>query len=304
MKKIATRLQFSILIWGLLSLPILQGLAQIAPNHLRPSKFQVELRGYTSTGPNIPFWLRVNQFGTVPLHSPAVLGSVLYTLDYRKKSINENDSIRLRDKTFAWGAGINPAFNLSTTNQLILPEVYCKLKLGPMELQAGRWRQRIGIGDSLLSLGFVIMSGNAMPVPKVQVATIGYTPIKFLRNYLALNVGFAHGWFLNSYIQNSYLHQKYLYLRFGKPSSTFKFYMGLNHQVQWGGHADYLLQSPFAINGRLPSSWEDYMNVVFAKRPKEYDPTKYTSFDNSYRIGNQIGSQDVGIELTDRKSVV
>ena len=303
MKKKATYIHFSLLTLGLNFIQIPVVLAQTLPSPWL-SKFQVELAGYASTSPNTPFWLRANQFGAVPLQSPAFVGGIRYTLDYRRKYVAEYDSLILHDKLFSWGVGINPVIRVGASSTIVVPEAYVKLKLGPMELYSGRWRQIIGVGDSLLSSGFMIMSGNAIPIPKVQLATRGYVPLKFLRSILSINAGFAHGWFLNSYIQNSYLHQKYLYLRVGKPSAKLKFYLGLNHQVQWGGHADYLLKSPFAINGRLPSSLEDYVNVVLARRTKEYDTTKYTSFDNSYRIGNQIGSQDAGVEITTQKSQI
>ena len=301
MKKKAAYIHFSILTLGFNFLQTPVALAQKVPLP-RPSKFQVELEGYASTSPDTPFWLRANQFGTVPLQSPAVVGGFRYTLDYRKKLATEHDSLIPKARLFSWGVGVNPLISVGAKSTIIIPEAYVKLKLGPMELYSGRWRQIIGVGDSLLSSGFMIMSGNAIPIPKVQLATQGYVPLQFLRSILSINAGFAHGWFLNSYIQNSYLHQKYLYLRVGKPSATLKIYMGLNHQVQWGGHADYLLESPFAINGRLPSSLEDYVNVVLARRTKEYDTTRHTSFDNLYRIGNQVGSQDAGVEITTRKA--
>ena len=290
-----------ILLVGLLLLPDTQSFAQDSLE-VRPTQLQVELGGYAAINHTTPFWLRANQWGIVPLHSPLVTGNVHYSLDYKKKHVVENDSIKIRQFFFSWGIGVNPVFNLGRTNQIVLPEAYLKLKLGSFELYSGRWKQLLGVGDSTLTSGFAIMSGNAIPIPKVQLGTRGYVPLKFLKSFLAFNVGYSHGWFLNTYIQNSYLHQKYAYLRIGKPSATVKMYIGINHQVQWGGYADYLNGSQLAVNGKLPSSFNDYINIVLAKRPKEFKTATYTDFDGSYRIGNHVGGNDLGLEITKKNS--
>ncbi|GAB4031929.1 capsule assembly Wzi family protein [Spirosoma gilvum] len=192
----------------------------------------------------------------------------------------------------------NPVANVGSTHPFLLPEAHLKLAIGSIELYAGRRRDVIGLGDSLLSSGFIIGSGNALPIPKIQIATRGYVPLKFLKNFVSINAGYAHGWFTDAYIQGSYLHQKYLYWRFGKPTASLKVHIGMNHQVQWGGQADYLLNSPYAEQGRLPSSFKYYGNVVMASRPTDYENQDYTSFDGSYRIGNHVGGHDFGVELT------
>ena len=208
------------------------------------------------------------------------------------------DTLRHQAHRFGWGFAVYPVMNLGSQSQILLPEAHLKLHYGAVELWAGRRRELIGLGDSLLSSGFVIGAGNALPIPKIQLATRGYVPLKFLKSFVAINAGYAHGWFTNTYIQGSYLHQKYLYWRFGKPKSFLKVHVGLNHQVQWGGHADYLLTSPYALNGRLPSSFSYYGNVVLATRPNDIENDDYTSFDGAYRIGNHVGGHDLGIELT------
>lgn len=256
-------------------------------------QIQLDAGGYASSGRVTPFWFRANQYGTVPLTTP--LGTVQVRLS---KEYLLPDTVRNKAHRFGWGFVVNPVMNVGEQNHFVVPEAHVKLHLGAVELWVGRRRELIGLGDSLLSSGFVIGSGNALPIPKIQLATRGYVPLKFLRSFLAINAGFAHGWFLNTYIQESYLHQKYLYLRFGKPKSTLKVHLGLNHQVQWGGHADYLLTSPNAVNGQLPSSFSYYGNVVFALNPKEENNGDYTNFDGLYRIGNHVGGHDFGLELT------
>lgn len=254
---------------------------------------QVDVGGWASTGQVMPFWLRANQYGTVPLSTPSGTIRVSSWRPYK-----QHDSTRsVRGQRFDWSAGVQVVGNVASTNQLLLPELYGKVRWRSIELAVGRWRQLTGLGDSTLSSGFINGSGNAIPVPKVQLATRGYIPLGFTKRFVAINAGFVHGWFTGAYIQGSYLHQKYLYVRLGKPASRFKVYMGANHEVQWAGQADYLKATDVAIDGKLPSQFKYYPNVVFGTRPDYWQTGDYTSFDGAYWFGNGLGSEDVGVEL-------
>ena len=204
---------------------------------------QLDVGGWLATDQAQTFWLRANQDGAIPLTAPAgTLRAGLWK------------SYARRDTTghFDWCAGLQVVGNATANAQLLLPILYGKLRWKALELGAGRWRQLTGLGDSTLSSGFINGSGNALPIPKIQLATLGYVPLGFTKNWLAVNAGYSHGWFVGAYIQGAYLHKKYLYLRMGKPTHKLKVYLGINHQVQWGGQADYLKGSPVAINGKLP----------------------------------------------------
>ncbi|MBO0952639.1 capsule assembly Wzi family protein [Fibrella forsythiae] len=264
-----------------------------------PLHAQIETGGITSSCGETPFWLRVNQFGIIPQAAPLAMVRVRVS-----RTDNAVDTATHQTNRFGWGFALNPVLNLGSRNQLLLPEVYVTVRSNTFEMWAGRRRELIGLGDSLLSSGFVIGSGNALPIPKIQLATRGYVPLKFLKRFVAINAGYAHGWFTNAYIQGSYLHQKYLYWRFGKPKSFLKVHLGLNHQVQWGGQADYLLTSPYALNGRLPASFSYYGNIIMATRPNDIENDDYNSFDGAYRIGNHVGGHDLGIQLTTTRETI
>ncbi|GAB3271316.1 capsule assembly Wzi family protein [Larkinella harenae] len=254
---------------------------------------ELEVGGMGPAVGQLPFWLRANQNGIVPLEGPfgTLRGSLMR--DYKP------DTTRFRKRRFDWGAGIYAAANLGKTSQFLLPEYYAKVRYGQIELWAGRRREVYGIGDTTLTSGFVIWSGNALPIPKVQLQTAGFVPIGgFVKKLVAVQAGYAHGWFNAPYIQNAFLHQKYLYGRFGKPHWPVKVYAGINHQVQWGGHADYLRGSPFAANGKLPSSFNDYVSLLLARYPKDLVNNQQTAFDGENRVGNHIGSIDYAVEWT------
>lgn len=240
-----------------------------------------------------PFWLRANQYGTVPLRNPVLrLGAGLRS-DYRPA-----DSSGHRRKT-DWGYGLDAVVNTGATNQLLLTEAYLKGRLGVFELYAGRRREVVGLVDTLLTTGSYIWSGNALPIPKIQVAVPTFTAVPFTNGVLAFMGTYAHGWFENSgrIVKGSYLHQKQFYLRLGKPTWRVRLFGGANHLVIWAGESD-LIPSNFAVNGRLPSSINYYPDVVLGLRNSNAylnDPN-LTSFEVN-RIGNHLGTLDVAAEV-------
>lgn len=252
----------------------------------------IEASAYYSSNNETPFWFRTNQFGIVPDRTTA--GILQATL---RKNYVFYDSVASRPRKFDWRAGISPVGTYDETEKFrfLLPEAHAGVRFKMMELWAGRRKEVMGLGDTTLSSGFYAMSGNSLPIPKIQIGTVGFTPLKFTKNFVAIHGGFAHGWIDSDYIQGIRLHQKFLYFRFGKKKS--RVYAGLNHNVMWAGHSEYLKQHPeLAVNGELPSSWKFYPNVVLAFTSKNwFEKNGYGAFD-SYRLGNHLGSYDFAFE--------
>jgi hypothetical protein len=252
----------------------------------------VEAGAYVSSNDMTPFWLTANQFGIVPDRSTA--GVLQATI---RRNYIFFDSLSGKPKKFDWSAGVSPVgtYEKDEDFRVLLPEAHASIRFKNTELYVGRRRELMGLGDSTLSSGFYSVSGNSLPIPKIQIGTVGFTPLKFTRNFLAVHAGFAHGWFNTDYIQGVRLHQKFLYFRLGKAKN--RFYFGLNHNVMWAGHSEYLKQHPeLAVNGELPSSWKFYPNVVLAFTSKNwFTKNGYGAFD-SYRLGNHLGSYDIAFE--------
>jgi len=193
--------------------------------------------------------------------------------------------------------------NVGAENNLILPEAFGKLRWKQWELMAGREKQIVGIVDTTLSSGSYSWSGNALPVPMVRFGLAEYLPFGFLKNFISMKGSFAHGWFLNTYIQKSYLHQKSLYGRFGKPEGNVHVQLGIVHHVMWGGEADYLIDNPVAVNGKLTSSFHNYLyGVVLAQIPEQKSNSQITSFDGVNRIGNHLGHFDLAVDWQIKKT--
>ena len=239
-----------------------------------------ETTGLASTAARTPFWFQANQYGIVPTEgyflSTRLGAQVNYQRDTTKKQI------RLLD----WGAGFYGVANVAKQPQLLLPEAYLKVRLGKIEAWGGRRRELYGLlGDSTLSSGSYSWSGNAFPITKLQINTLGFVEIPFTKKLIAFSATFAHGWFGDLVIPSNYdvsiaptfLHQKSLYIRLGKPTAKLRLYGGFMHNVMWGSEDkiwDYSGLTPRVAFKEVlvGGSWQ------------------------SSRVGNHLGNLDFGLE--------
>ena len=274
---------------------------QITTTNAQPPKFQrqpwhasVEVGAGAATG-NVPFLLRTNQYGIVPTSERSFIAARFSLI--RQYRVVDSSASQTKKSHFDWGMAISPVLNTRPGNvEVLWPDAFVKVKYRAVELYAGRRREVVGLGDTLLTSGFLIWSGNAPTLPKVQISTPNFVSIGWLKNILAFKVSFAHGWFTTPYVTDSYLHQKTLYVRLGKPNWKLKLFAGLNHQVQWGGRADYLLGTQKAVGGLLPQNFKDYTSLVLGRFPEEKRNDRFTEFDGTNRVGNHIGSIDAAVE--------
>lgn len=265
-------------------------------NTFTPNKYQLEYGIYLSTSGQNPFWLRSNQYGRVPLESQVatVRGSAYKEYDSTKK---ENQTI----KKLGIGYGVGLVVNGGKKNNVLLSEAYIKMRLGIFEIYGGRKKEIVGLVDTALTTGSYIWSGNALPMPKIQISIPNYVSI-LGKELLSIKGGYAHGWFNNGYIKNFYLHQKWIYVRLGKPQWKVKFYGGLNHQVQWGGKPSepYIEPQTGQLITKLPSNLATYFKVISGVSLNTSDNgtnTKIPLNEAWNRAGNHLGTIDIASEL-------
>ncbi|MBO0929664.1 capsule assembly Wzi family protein [Fibrella aquatilis] len=291
----------------------------------KPLHYQLELGSYVTpqrtyaqryAAPNlaeqaeIPFWLRANQYGIVPRGENVPTLRAGIRVDYHGAPLTALDSLRASHRRVDWGWGFDLVANANGVNPdrskptdpvaVILPEAYAKVRLRGIEGWAGRRREVIGLTDSSLSTGSYSWSGNAVPPLKIQFNTIGWVP---LTRWLYINALYVQGWFeYDRFIKGSMLHQKALYLRLGKATGKIWLSGGMNHSVQWGGNNESL-PSAFIRNSQLPASFHDYIDIVLGNSlgNRTVDTTKYSPFDAGNRIGNHLGTVDLGLELRGRR---
>ena len=161
-------------------------------------------------------------------------------------------------------------------------------------VSAGKRKEVFGLLDTLLSTGSVAWSGNALPLPKVQLATNGFLEVPFTKRLFAFQASFAHGWLgptrINpNYFRNStdqyghyvptYLHQKTFYGRFGKPTWKVNLYGGFSDFAFWGN--ENIIWNP----GFDLSLTESYRRVVLGENW------------NGSKVGNHFGSIDLAASI-------
>ena len=149
-------------------------------------------------------------------------------------------------------------------------------------------------GDQLndLSSGNLLWSGNSRPMPKINIRVPEYTAIPFTKGYIEFKGNLAHGWFENDrYVKNVYMHHKSLILR-GGGQLPVKGHYGLHHYAQWGG------ESSDPEIGILPSGFDDYIWIFQAKMQA---PDDAPISERINRLGNHLGSRDIGLDFTFKK---
>jgi Capsule assembly protein Wzi len=254
----------------------------------RESNYQAEISTVLGTE-QTPFWMRANQYGMVPNKAQTAVLSVGTISDYQKTK-----------KKINWGYGLNVGAFVGMQNKAIIQEAYFKAKWKSLEFYAGRRKEIQGLVDTTLSSGSYIWSGNALPMPKIQISIPEYTSIGG-EGLISIKGNYAHGWFdrNRSDAKGVFLHQKSGYVRIGKPNYKFKFYTGFNHQAQWGGKI--LFPDPNGIyskNGRFGSSFRDYLYIVSGKSAVGTDTSKLTGANEALnRVGNHLGSFDISFEV-------
>ncbi|NIJ54984.1 capsule assembly Wzi family protein [Dyadobacter arcticus] len=237
--------------------------------------FKAKLEAQTSfTSDHVPFWMRSNQFGSFPLSGPSVSLIGAFQKDY------DTVKVRLLD----WGAGFEGRANGGKGSELILVEGYAKVKLGIFELKGGRMKETFGLTDTLLTTGNFAISGNALGIPKVQLAIPEFYAIPIFGKIFAFKGLYAQGWLGEKTIHGkrvdravTYFHQKAFYARIGKPNWRLKFYGGFNDQVFYGHEAEIF--ESFILTG-----WQKYQSVVLGKN---------WAFS---KVGNHAGNFDMRIE--------
>ncbi|MES2796275.1 MAG: capsule assembly Wzi family protein [Bacteroidota bacterium] len=261
----------------------------------RENSFQTEANAILGTE-TTPFWMRANKFGKVPTKGQTLALFAGAQSDY------QNDESKID-----WGYGLNIGGFVGMQNKFIVQQAYAKAKWRAFELYAGRREEIQGLVDTTLSSGSYIWSGNALPLPKIQISIPNYTPIG-ASGLFSLKGNYAHGWFNRDRddAKGVMLHQKSLYFRIGKPNYKLKLYAGLNHQAQWGGKI--LFPDPkgnYSENGRFGSSLSDYFYIVTGRSAVGEDSTRFAGANEVLnRVGNHLGSLDFAIELNGSKTKI
>lgn len=290
--RIISKRAFFIFFLGILAINLC-----VAQGVTKNTRYELESGIYISTSGQNPFFLRSNQYGIIPLESQflTLRGAAHKEYDSTKNEQN-------KQKRFSYGYGLSTVVNVSkSANQIILPEAYLKMRYGAFEFYGGRRKEIVGLVDTTLTSGSYIWSGNALPMPKLQISIPNYVSI-IGKGLISIKGAYAHGWFGSSdSTKKFFLHQKYLYGRIGKPNWRLKFYAGFNHQVQWGGKPNkpYIEKQTGKLITNYGNDFNTYLNVVTGiSLVNASNNSSTTPINEAFnRAGNHLGSIDLAIEV-------
>ncbi|WP_158547904.1 capsule assembly Wzi family protein [Dyadobacter luteus] len=237
--------------------------------------YSAAIYGAGSTSQRSSFWLHSNQYGTVSTSGNFALAKFAINKRYHPGN----------PRIIQWAAGIEAVASYGKQGDIFLSDAYMAAKLGPVEVLAGQKKSITGIVDTVLTSGSLSISGNARPIPVIQIAIPEFYPLNFTGGFLSVKASYSDG-LLNSsdinygaarHIPNTYFHQKSVYFRLGNEQMKLNGYAGMNHQAVWGGESEiYPIQEI--------SNSKAYWHTVTG--------TQY----NHMRLGNHFGTIDLALK--------
>lgn len=245
---------------------------------VKMSEWEVGMISVGGIGHQAPFWTVSNRQGKfLPEKYAGAMEAGIF---------GERDTGRVVD--YDYGLELYGRMGLKT--DAWLHQAYAGITLYDMvRLRAGRWEEITGSRQPLLSSGSIIWSGNARPMPKIEIGTPGYVPVPFSGGYAEISGLMSHGWFEEGrYASDVWLHHKNAYIRVG-GSFPVNIYYGFNHYAQWGGSSPRQ-EEPY------PSDFKGFINVFLNKSGDADEPGTPEGWVLN-RFGNSLGSRNYGIDL-------
>lgn len=241
--------------------------------------YGVESSAYAGEGADLPFWLYANSDGTVDPFSSNFVNR-FYGYYSRQDTA----------KSVQFTAGFDAYGRISTDDSFTFTQLFGKLDYRGLSAAAGRFYDPMGLNDRDLSMGSMLLSRNATPIPKIRVGTDGFVNVPWTDGHLQLNAMISHGWFTDErYIDEPLLHQKSLYLKY--KHERFDVTAGAAHNVVWGGtHPGFRDDGTGAF--KLPSSFSDYLKVVFGQSASK-DDDNIPDNEITNTVGNSVAAYEV-----------
>jgi hypothetical protein len=174
-------------------------------------------------------------------------------------------------------------YNNDHLKKNLFKEAFAKARYKHLTFSAGRFTQIIGEVDPDLSSGSLGVSGNALPITKLNLS-LTYTDVPFTNGWIQFKGTFSHGWMgEDQFMKHAYLHEKNIYFRLGKHK--LKLYGGVQHYAVWGGYRPDFFKTDRSLKG--------WLNVVSGI---EINDGSVTDGSLPNRPGDQRGVIEVGAE--------
>ena len=232
------------------------------------SEASISTTGLIGTGNNLPFWMTHNQLGK-------------YSITGNKQELTEGNfsgGTRLfGNLKLTYGADLALLITQKGVDPKII-QAYIGLSGKIVRIQAGTFADDELMGGLSSSNGDLLRSLNFRPYPKVRLSTPGFIPFLFAKSWFRFNTEYDEGLLTDErVVDRAHMHHKSLMMQF-RTSPSFRFVIGLNHYVFWGGRS--------AQYGQLPDGLNSYFLYVTG-RPGNSD---FLETDQLNVAGNHLGS--------------
>lgn len=248
------------------------------PDTLRDSlMYRMEVSAVASSGAVAPFWLHARENGNIS--AAPFSGNI--TAGVYKRATRPS-----RWYDYDFGVALTGRFDTERCTGYFR-ELYAHVRLYIVDVTAGIKPLTCGSQNPRLSMGGLLFSGNAQPIPHISIGFDEYIPFPGLFGYVEVKGGLTHGWFVdNSRLDKTYattdalLHYKFAGIRLG-GSLPINLSYEFHHAAQWGGYSQEY--------GQLASDWNAFLHIFMAKEGGSH------LSDQLNAEGNHIGFQELAL---------
>lgn len=219
--------------------------------------YVAEIDVLSSSGSTAPTWLQANRHGAVSSlpHSGNVRAGIRKPATRPNRWFDYDGAVVLNGRIAGTQTNATP-HKIEGTG--FFDELYAHVRLYIVDITAGIHPLHLGIGDSELSSGNLLISSNAHPFPHISIGIDRWTAFPGLFGYVEIKGGLTHGWLNdnNDYVKKTLLHHKYIGARAGGKlpvNISYEFH----HAAQWGGTT--------AAGDELGHDWKAFRNVFLAR---------------------------------------
>lgn len=239
--------------------------------------YGIEMSAVAASGTQAPFFIHFRENGNIS--AAPFSGNI--TAGIYKPATRPN-----RWYDYDFGMALTGRFDTERTTGYFR-QLYAHARLYIIDVTAGITPLQCGSQNPALSMGGLLFSNHAQPIPRISIGIDRYTPFPGLFGYLEIKGGLTHGWFVDASRLNpavatpeALLHYKYIGLRAG-GSLPVNISYELHHVAQWGGISPYY--------GRFATDLKTFTRIFIAGRGGN------NQSDQLNADGNHIGVQELAL---------
>lgn len=184
---------------------------------------------------------------------------------------------------------------------IVLNQLYGEVKYRSLFASFGMKEDDRSLYDSPLSVGDIVVSKNARPIPQLRIGFIDFQDIPLTKKWVQVSAELSYGKFTDSgWLKNHYnyynsfittgawFHYKRLCLR-TNPEKPFSFMVGMEHAAQFGGDYRVYTDGKLTYQKKQKVTFGDFVDA-FMQRLGDKGAG---DGDSQFIKGNHLGSWDL-----------